>query len=168
MTEHKRARVHERLVARGALDEAHLAHQLRYTLPPLRKGPLALLAARDDLDVVFVAHRGLEVATRLPNLLSGALVDGEITVNLWRVPAEEVPRQPAELRAFLAAHWLAVDALAGPIVEERWTLRPSRDWLSGALTDGVRARVQHPLVATPCRGDRRHCATVHDALTQKT
>ncbi len=114
----KRARVIQRLEARGDLEGAALARQLARTLPPLREGAVALVERSADADVVVVAHRGLEVANRLPNLLSGALVGATVKVHVWRVPAAEVPRDPAGAQAFLAAQWRSVDLLAGGVQPE--------------------------------------------------
>ncbi|KIG16890.1 hypothetical protein DB30_04052 [Enhygromyxa salina] len=43
-------------------------------------------------------------------LVLGGLTWATLRARVWRVPANEVPRQPPEFRAWLAKQWLAVDA----------------------------------------------------------
>ncbi|HAN32406.1 MAG TPA: hypothetical protein DCQ06_12495 [Myxococcales bacterium] len=131
VTEAKRLRVQQRMAEHGTEQEALYAQRLQHTLPPLRQGALALLAQSQGADLIFVAHRGLEVATQLPKMLSGALVGTSIVVHLWRVAAEDIPDDPHAQRTLLAAHWLAVDALAAQPGTQLITLSPQlREWFN--------------------------------------
>jgi 1-acyl-sn-glycerol-3-phosphate acyltransferase len=108
----KLARAVERLAAAGDVDPALLevARRLRHVLPPRPGGPLALLAHQPPLDVVLVAHTGLEGATRLADLWRGALVGSRLRVRLERVAAADLPADDAGRLRWLHERWLAIDA----------------------------------------------------------
>lgn len=78
-------------------------------LPPRTAGTFALLDRRPDMDVVFCAHTGLEGANRLEHLVHGALLRRTVKVQFWRVPASEVPSDPAARREWLLAWWERID-----------------------------------------------------------
>jgi 1-acyl-sn-glycerol-3-phosphate acyltransferase len=109
----KRERVLARL--RGASDPllAERASSLRHVLPPRLGGPLALLDARPDADVVFCAHVGLEGARTFRELFRGNLVGRTIRVAFWRVPAADVPAGREGRVAWLYANWARLDAWVG-------------------------------------------------------
>lgn len=86
------------------------ARRLRHVLPPHLGGPLEVLARNDGADVVFCAHTGLEGANHFKDLLDGSLLDAEVRVRLWRVPAEEIPRDRLGRIKWLYDHWDRVDA----------------------------------------------------------
>ena len=106
----KRARVLERLRAAGDAARLARAERLRHLLPPRRGGPLALLDAAPEADVVFCAHTGLEGAARLGDLFRGALVGATLRVRFWRVARAEVPGERAARAAWLDAWWERLDA----------------------------------------------------------
>ncbi len=82
---------------------------LQHTLPPLREGAVQLLAHTAAADVVFIAHRGLERARTMSDLIGGGLTGAHLEVCIWRVPAAEIPRDPESLRDFLLTQWRKVD-----------------------------------------------------------
>jgi 1-acyl-sn-glycerol-3-phosphate acyltransferase len=90
-----------------------LAAKLARTLSPLRTGALALGSSASDLDVVIIAHTGLELAGTLGELVFGGLTRARLRVRIWRVAAADVPRGPDEFRAWLSERWLEVDAFVG-------------------------------------------------------
>ena len=106
----RRAALLDELEARGDAEALERARSYRQVLPPRLGGPLALLAHRGaEEDLVVCAHSGTEVAWSARALLDGALLDQVFAVRAWRVPAEEVPRDPEPARAFLEAWWHRVD-----------------------------------------------------------
>jgi 1-acyl-sn-glycerol-3-phosphate acyltransferase len=86
---------------------------LRNTLPPRLGGTLGLLELRPDLDVVFCSHSGLEGSLDKASIIAGSLVRQRLRIAFWRVPAEAIPKQRAELRRWLFAEWRRVDAFVG-------------------------------------------------------
>lgn len=97
--------------AEEAGDTAEIARIQRYRrcFPPRPAGVFRVHAAAPRADLVFCAHRGFEVATRLPNLWNGRLVGARISLRLWRVPAAEVPLGKEAQRAWLLDQWDAVE-----------------------------------------------------------
>jgi 1-acyl-sn-glycerol-3-phosphate acyltransferase len=94
----------------GAAQAADTAAN-RNVLPPRPAGVLACLAARPDLDVVVVAHTGLD------DLISPVLVwralplaGRPMTVRWWPVPASAVPSEPEQQRRWLRVQWALVDS----------------------------------------------------------
>lgn len=95
-TEPKRRRVLERLRERGQAELALRAEQLRHTLPPKPGGPLALLEAAPDADVVLCMHSGFEAAGTLGQSWSRALIGRTIRVRCVRVPRTRFRRMPPD------------------------------------------------------------------------
>lgn len=80
-------------------------------LPPRPAGVLACLTARPDLDVVIVAHTGLD------DLVSPVMVwhalplrDRPMTVRWWHEAARTVPADPARQYQWLRVQWAIVDS----------------------------------------------------------
>ncbi len=132
-TPEKRARALAHLERAGRPNDLALAKALRHVLPPRFGGPLALLADNPGRDVVFCAHAGFEGAAKLRSLVSGAWLDQTIQVYFWRVPFDEIPREPDAQRLFLWNEWARMDAEVGRLLERaaarastRGDLLPSR------------------------------------------
>lgn len=87
-----------------------LARALQVTLAPKPGGVLGILDANPSLDVVFCAHTGLEGARTLADLTRGELVDKVVKVRFERVPAAEIPTDPAARYRWLLTRWGALDA----------------------------------------------------------
>lgn len=83
---------------------------LRRLLPPRSGGPLALLAAAPEADVLVLGHVGLEGLAGLRDLASGSLVGRTLRVRCWRHAAASVPREREDALAWLDARWLELDA----------------------------------------------------------
>lgn len=83
---------------------------LRHTLPPRLGGPLGLIEARPDLDVVFLTHVGFEGVHSLGDLWRGALTGRELRVAFWRCAAAEIPRDRAAREVWLDTRWQEIDA----------------------------------------------------------
>jgi 1-acyl-sn-glycerol-3-phosphate acyltransferase len=105
----KRAHLIEKLGASDDPQSAELARALKATLPPLRRGALALVQATPEVDLVVIAHTGLEPAASLGSLLRGGLVGSPLRVRIRRFRAQDVPREEAPLKAFLGWVWRDVD-----------------------------------------------------------
>jgi len=104
----------DRLRRRAHRQAAADAAEHPNVLPPRPAGVLACLAARPDLDVVVIAHTGLE------DLVSAALVwralplwDRPMTVRWWYVDGRTVPLDPAEQYQWLREEWAKVDTWVG-------------------------------------------------------
>jgi 1-acyl-sn-glycerol-3-phosphate acyltransferase len=108
-TPEKRERIIARLAAAGDAEGAARAAALHHVLPPRSGGPLALLEAAPQADVVFCAHAGFEAAATFPSLWRGDLVGRTIRVRFWRVPRSEIPGGGAERRAWLYGQWRRID-----------------------------------------------------------
>jgi len=94
-----------RAKGQGAL--ADIAAGYRSVLPPRTGGPLALLQAAPDADVIFVEHVGLEGAASFGEFWRGALVGKTLRVRLRRVAAAAIPREARE--RWLFEQWAETD-----------------------------------------------------------
>lgn len=83
---------------------------LRHVLPPRTSGPLALLDAAPDADVLAAAHVGLEGVTHFRNAWRGDLISRHIRVRFWRIPSASVPKDRAPRVEWLFDVWERVDA----------------------------------------------------------
>jgi hypothetical protein len=100
----------DRLAASAEPKWLERARGMHHVLPPRFGGVLALLESAPDADVAVCAHTGLESLRSLADLWSGALVDRSIEVELWRIPARDVPAGEAARIDWLYAQWERVDA----------------------------------------------------------
>ena len=107
-TPSKRARVIDKLRS-GHPDAAARAEALRFTMPPRPGGTMALLDACPGTDVVFCAHTGMEGANRLENFINGSLLRRRVRVELWRVPAAEIPADAQARLVWLHEWWTRID-----------------------------------------------------------
>jgi len=110
-SEKRRARILKSLERRDP-EQLPYARGLKATLPPTQRGPMALLEAVHDMDVVIVSHRGLEGAAKIPSFLAGELVGKTLAVKFERFAAADIPRDPDGVRRWLQERWLDVDAFA--------------------------------------------------------
>jgi 1-acyl-sn-glycerol-3-phosphate acyltransferase len=86
------------------------ASHLRHVLPPRLGGPLALLEAAPDADVVICAHAGFEGFATFGDLWSGALLGAEVHVRFTRFAAASLPPDREGRAAWIDEQWTAVDA----------------------------------------------------------
>jgi len=107
-SESKLARAVTRLRERGTREHADLAATFRHVLPPKLGGPVALLSAAPDVDVVVVEHAGFEGAATLASFWNGGLIGKTVRVRLRRFDAATLPRD--DLAGWLFARWAEVDA----------------------------------------------------------
>lgn len=85
------------------------ARNLRATLPPKLGGPLALVEAARNADVIFAAHSGLEGFATVKEMMSGSVVGRTIRVKFWRVKSADIPRTREQLAEWLFDEWGRVD-----------------------------------------------------------
>ncbi|MDH3726171.1 MAG: 1-acyl-sn-glycerol-3-phosphate acyltransferase [Myxococcales bacterium] len=106
-TERKKAIAIKRL-ARTHPDLVPIAESFKHCLPPKLGGALTLMDAAPEADILFVAHRGLEGFAEIPDLLSGDVVGKKVQVQIWRVPATDVPGGE-DRRRWLFEWWKRID-----------------------------------------------------------
>ena len=108
-TERRRAAGIARLRARGLEEMARRSEAMRHVLPPQPGGVVAALAAAPEADVVWVAHAGLDHLFTVADLWRELPLDGAVRMRWWRVPHDEVPRDPAAQVEWLYAWWERID-----------------------------------------------------------
>lgn len=84
-TREKQRRLVERLKEKGDTALAVRAERMHNVLPPRPGGPLALLKAAPDADVVLCMHQGFESAGTLRDLWNGGLTGSRIHVRCVRL-----------------------------------------------------------------------------------
>lgn len=92
---------------------ADLADRLRHVLPPRLGGPLALLDAATEADVVLCGHVGLDGFEKISDVWAGGLVGATVHVRFWRFPRADVPAGERERTAWLYARWQELDDWVG-------------------------------------------------------
>lgn len=97
---------------------ADLADRLHHLLPPRLGGPLALLDASTDADVVVFGHVGLDGFEKVSDIWSGALNGTTVRIRFWRHPRAAVPAGERERITWLYGVWQELDDWIG-------TQRPS-------------------------------------------
>jgi 1-acyl-sn-glycerol-3-phosphate acyltransferase len=108
-TPSRRERVIERMAANGETVLLDRARRMQHVLPPRLGGALALLAAAEGADAVFLAHTGLERATEYSTILHGDLIGRTISVKMWRVAAAEIPAEEDARASWLLQQWQSLD-----------------------------------------------------------
>ena len=108
-TERRRLAAIERLRATGLEEMARRSEAMRHVLPPRPGGVHAALAAAPEADVVWVAHAGLDHLFTVADIWRELPLDGSVRMRWWRVPADEVPRDPAEQLDWLYSWWERID-----------------------------------------------------------
>ena len=98
-----------RLAAAGDGARRRRAEALRSVLPPRSAGPLALLEAAPEADVVFLAHVGLEGLVTPGDALRH-LAGRRLALCFWRVPCSRIPESREARLAWLDAEWARLDA----------------------------------------------------------
>jgi len=109
-TPEKRRRAIARVEASGRPELAERARALERVLPPRSAGPLALLAASGDADVLVFAHSGLDGLATLGDLARVGARGRRIRVKLWRVARAALPEGRDARVVWLWDEWRRVDA----------------------------------------------------------
>ena len=112
-THQKRNQLLERLAQRGDQEQRRRVESLRFVLPPVAGGPSALLRRNRELgspaDLVICAHAGLDESPTAADLWHGKLLDQEVAVRFWRIPAAELPSEDQDEHEWLYENWRRVD-----------------------------------------------------------
>ncbi|HEX2050039.1 MAG TPA: hypothetical protein VHJ34_05310, partial [Actinomycetota bacterium] len=108
-TERRRVRAIERLRTRGFGRHAARAERMRHVLAPRPGGALAAIDATPDVDIMFVAHTGLEHLSTMRDLWRGLPMDQVVKAGWWIVPEEDVPRTRDEQVDWLFQEWSEID-----------------------------------------------------------
>jgi 1-acyl-sn-glycerol-3-phosphate acyltransferase len=85
------------------------ARALQHVLPPKLGGPLGLLDANPEADVLFIAHVGLDGLARVRHLWDRSLVGRRIQVGLWRIHRDRIPADRSKRVDWLFDEWSRVD-----------------------------------------------------------
>jgi 1-acyl-sn-glycerol-3-phosphate acyltransferase len=98
-----------RLWRSGERAAARRAAEMPEVLPPRPAGTAAALAARPDIDLVVVAHAGLDRLTDVRRVWAAIPVtDTPMRVSWWEVAAAEAPRSEDEVADWLNGQWADV------------------------------------------------------------
>jgi 1-acyl-sn-glycerol-3-phosphate acyltransferase len=104
-------RVGARLRRRGHRAAAADADRNPHVLPPRPAGVLACLAARPDLDVMVVAHTGLDELVSPAQIWRAIPLNGRpMTVRWWREQAADLPVSEGERLQWLQVQWTIIDS----------------------------------------------------------
>jgi 1-acyl-sn-glycerol-3-phosphate acyltransferase len=106
-TPDRRRRAIRRLRRDHRTEAARAAALMTNVLPPRPGGVLACLAAHPGLDVVMVAHAGLDRVVRVGQAWNQLPLRTPMTVRAWR--AAEVPEGEDQQLAWLTLEWAVVD-----------------------------------------------------------
>jgi 1-acyl-sn-glycerol-3-phosphate acyltransferase len=106
-TPDRRRRAIRRLQRDHRTEAARAAVLMTNVLPPRPGGVLACLAAHPGLDVVMVAHAGLDRVVRVGQAWSQLPLRTPMKVRAWR--AAEVPESEDKRLAWLTLEWAVVD-----------------------------------------------------------
>ena len=105
----KKARIIAKLREQGRENAAAEAEALRHVLRPRSGGPMALLDAAPQADVVFLAHTGFEGSASFDRFFNGGLIGKTVQAELRAVKAAEVPKDSEARRAWMMDNWRQVD-----------------------------------------------------------
>jgi len=108
-TAKRRDRSIEMLRARGRLEHARYADELRHTLLPRAGAFLAASEGAPEATVVFVAHAGLENLHGLSDLWASVPLDRDVAAHAWPAITDDRPTGPDGRTTWLFEHWRAVD-----------------------------------------------------------
>lgn len=110
-TPRRHRRAVRRLLRIGEARRARRAARQHRVLPPRPGGAVACLTARDDTDVVVVAHAGLDTLVNPRQVWQAIPVDQHpMRVSWWVTDAADVPRADEAAQAWLEQMWGRVDA----------------------------------------------------------
>jgi 1-acyl-sn-glycerol-3-phosphate acyltransferase len=105
----RQRRAVRRLWRGGRRRAAARAARMPHVLPPRPAGTAAVLEARPDLDVIVVAHAGLDRLTSAASIWRALPVRTPMHIRWWRVPAADVPRDEEAVADWLNDQWLDVN-----------------------------------------------------------
>jgi 1-acyl-sn-glycerol-3-phosphate acyltransferase len=117
-----------RLRARGDYAAAAKAAASPHVLPPRPAGTLACLEARCDLDVLVIAHTGLDDLVSAQLAWAALPLRGRpLVMRGWHYRACDLPREAAQQLRWLEIQWAVVDAWIDARKTEETGSRPRAD-----------------------------------------
>jgi 1-acyl-sn-glycerol-3-phosphate acyltransferase len=109
-TPKRHARAVRYLLRRGEHKRAAEAAEQERVQPPRPGGVIATLSARPDLDVVVIAHAGLDRLVSPADIWGAVPADHQpMAVHWWITPAADVPREDAAIVTWVDDVWSDVD-----------------------------------------------------------
>jgi 1-acyl-sn-glycerol-3-phosphate acyltransferase len=100
-----------RLRTSGRRAEAARAAANQHVLPPQPAGVLACLEARPDLQVIVVAHTGMEDLFSATDIWRALPLNGRsMTMRWWKLPRTQLPADADGRRDWLELQWSVVDS----------------------------------------------------------
>ncbi len=109
-TSRKQHKLLQRFQEKGDKEAYKYAKDLEVVLPPRLGGAMALLQQAPGVDVVFFAHTGIEHVRTIWDVWNGGLIQRNIKIELWRVPASEIPKEEKAQEKWLLEQWKVVAA----------------------------------------------------------
>ena len=109
-TPRRRRRAIRRLRRRGHFAEAARARNMPHVMPPRPAGVQACLDARPDMDVIVVAHAGLDRLVSPQQVWRALPLVVPMRLRWWHVPSSQVPQDAQARTQWLVDQWAEVDA----------------------------------------------------------
>lgn len=109
VTPARRARAIERLRQSGRHEAAARAEGITHLMPPRPGGVRAALDANPDLQVVVVAHTGLDHLDALSDIWHEIPLRKTLHMRWHAVPSSEIPHDPEGLSDWLFTEWEQMD-----------------------------------------------------------
>ena len=110
VTPHRRTRAIERLRRAGRHDAARRAERIVHLMPPRPGGVHAALSANPHLQVVVVAHTGLDQLDSVADIWREIPQDKTLHMRWHAVPSAEIPHDLTGLSDWLFTEWEQMDA----------------------------------------------------------
>ena len=114
-----------RLRRRAPARQIRMAEGLEYVLPPRAGGVLTCLSARPDLDIVFVAHTGLEELLTPTQVWAHLPLDTPMSVRWWTAGSRPPLHDSRAAEDWLALEWAVIDEWIGSQAERGRRLDPA-------------------------------------------
>jgi 1-acyl-sn-glycerol-3-phosphate acyltransferase len=108
-TPERRERAIRRLRKLGLERMARRAEEMIHVLAPRPGGVVAALDAAPGVDVLLVAHTGLDHVRTVTDVWHSLPMDKELQMGWWRVPRAEIPEGREERIEWLYAWWQRID-----------------------------------------------------------
>jgi hypothetical protein len=123
----RQARYVHRLRELGSRRMARAAEQLDYLLPPRPGGVLACLTARPDLEIVFVAHTGLEELVSFKKVWAHLPFEMPMSLRWWKAGGRPSIQDRQAVDEWLTTEWAIIDQWVGTQADLGHRLPPTPD-----------------------------------------
>jgi hypothetical protein len=102
-----------RLRRNRPVGKARVAEQLDYLLPPRSAGVLAGLVARPNLEIVFVAHTGLEELVTVKNVWAHLPFEVPMSLRWWKAGGRPSLDDARSVDDWLNTEWAIIEQWIG-------------------------------------------------------